>query len=151
MNRLTRWDEYGNADIIALDDMMPEIYAELDFSETNALTDALNVLGTYEDTGLTPADIRDLRSELCLRCGKYRQAHLGSCDGCRWRKEPENEEAAAKKATRRLVIEQAIEQLRCLRQHCADFEDKGDPESIWTKDIRALDTAIRVLRKEAAK
>lgn len=49
MERLTEWDEYGNADIIALSDVMPEIYAELSFSETNDLTDALNCLAAYED------------------------------------------------------------------------------------------------------
>lgn len=49
MERLTEWDEFGNADIIALSDMMPEIYAELSFSETNALTEALNRLAKYED------------------------------------------------------------------------------------------------------
>ena len=49
MERLTEWDEFGNADIIALSDMMPEIYAELSFSETNALTEALNCLAKYED------------------------------------------------------------------------------------------------------
>lgn len=24
------------------------------------------------------------RNELCLRCGDYRNAHKGACDGCRW-------------------------------------------------------------------
>lgn len=24
------------------------------------------------------------RNELCLKCGRYREAHNGSCDGCRW-------------------------------------------------------------------
>ena len=24
-------------------------------------------------------------NELCLRCGNYREAHLGACDDCRWR------------------------------------------------------------------
>jgi len=37
-------------------------------------------------TGLTPSDIADLRNELCLKCGQYRRAHLGSCDSCRWKK-----------------------------------------------------------------
>lgn len=55
--RLTEWNEFGNADIIALSDMMPEIYAELSFSETNALTEALNRLAAYEDTGLEPDEI----------------------------------------------------------------------------------------------
>ena len=61
VERLTEWDEYGNADIIALSDMMPEIYAELSFSETNDLTDVLNHLAAYEDTGLSPEEITDLR------------------------------------------------------------------------------------------
>lgn len=25
------------------------------------------------------------RNELCLKCGNYREAHLGACDGCRWK------------------------------------------------------------------
>ena len=25
-----------------------------------------------------------LRNELCLRCGKYKVAHMGGCLGCRW-------------------------------------------------------------------
>lgn len=32
------------------------------------------------------SDFRDCRNELCLRCGNYKQAHNGACDGCRWRK-----------------------------------------------------------------
>ena len=26
------------------------------------------------------------RNELCYMCGKYREAHNGACDGCRWEK-----------------------------------------------------------------
>ena len=26
-----------------------------------------------------------MRNELCLKCGKYRDAHNGACDGCRWK------------------------------------------------------------------
>lgn len=61
---------------------------------------------TYEDTGLTPGDIKELldmavsktnkvlrlkeelhtiKNELCQYCGKYKQAHEGACDGCKWR------------------------------------------------------------------
>ena len=25
-----------------------------------------------------------MRNELCYLCGKYRDAHNGACDGCRW-------------------------------------------------------------------
>ena len=28
-----------------------------------------------------------MRNELCYLCGKYRDAHNGACDGCRWKKE----------------------------------------------------------------
>lgn len=63
MNRLTERDEYGNADIIALSDVMPELYAELSFSETNALTNALNRLADYEDTGLTPEEITAMKAD----------------------------------------------------------------------------------------
>ena len=63
-------------------------------------------LKDYEDTGLTPGDINELldmavsktdkvlrlkeelhtiKNELCQYCGKYKKAHEGSCDGCRWR------------------------------------------------------------------
>ena len=31
------------------------------------------------------SELRDCRNELCLRCGEYKTAHLGSCDGCRWK------------------------------------------------------------------
>lgn len=63
-------------------------------------------LKDYEDTGLTPGDINELldmavsktdkvlrikeelhtmKNELCQYCGKYKKAHEGACDGCRWR------------------------------------------------------------------
>ena len=32
---------------------------------------------------------RDARNELCLSCGKYREAHKGACDGCRWKEMPQ--------------------------------------------------------------
>ena len=33
------------------------------------------------------ADRDVLRNELCCKCGNYREAHNGACDGCRWKKE----------------------------------------------------------------
>lgn len=30
-------------------------------------------------------DLKDCRNELCLRCGDYKMAHKGACDGCRWK------------------------------------------------------------------
>ena len=31
------------------------------------------------------ADRKALKNELCQYCGKYKQAHEGACDGCRWK------------------------------------------------------------------
>ena len=30
-------------------------------------------------------EFRDCRNELCLKCGDYKQRHLGACDGCIWK------------------------------------------------------------------
>ena len=32
-------------------------------------------------------ELHEAKNELCLFCGKYREAHNGACDGCRWKKE----------------------------------------------------------------
>ena len=29
-------------------------------------------------------ELASMRNELCYLCGKYREAHNGACDGCRW-------------------------------------------------------------------
>ena len=30
-------------------------------------------------------ELATMRNELCCKCGNYREAHNGACDGCRWR------------------------------------------------------------------
>lgn len=45
----------------------------------------LRRLAEYEDTGFTPMDIAVMRNELCTRCGKYRYAHEGACNDCRFK------------------------------------------------------------------
>lgn len=30
-------------------------------------------------------EVRHCRNELCLKCGSYREAHKGACNGCRFR------------------------------------------------------------------
>ena len=30
-------------------------------------------------------ELADMRNELCCKCGNYREAHNGACDGCRWK------------------------------------------------------------------
>lgn len=29
--------------------------------------------------------LKDCRNELCAKCGRYKEQHLGACDGCRWK------------------------------------------------------------------
>ena len=31
--------------------------------------------------------LHEAKNELCYMCGKYREAHNGACDGCRWKEE----------------------------------------------------------------
>ena len=33
------------------------------------------------------SELATMRNELCYKCGNYREAHNGACDGCRWRKD----------------------------------------------------------------
>ena len=30
--------------------------------------------------------LHEAKNELCCKCGNYREAHNGACDGCRWEK-----------------------------------------------------------------
>ena len=32
-------------------------------------------------------ELHEAKNELCCKCGNYKQAHNGACDGCRWRNE----------------------------------------------------------------
>jgi hypothetical protein len=58
IKRLTERDEYGNADIIGVDSA--ELQLNLEFDELNRVTDALNRLAAYEDSGLTPEQVHEL-------------------------------------------------------------------------------------------
>lgn len=31
------------------------------------------------------SELHTMKNELCQYCGKYKKAHEGACDGCRWR------------------------------------------------------------------
>ena len=50
-------------------------------SAETAITELLDALEAKE------RENKALRNELCFKCGQYREAHNGSCDGCKWRKE----------------------------------------------------------------
>ena len=32
-------------------------------------------------------ELHEAKNELCCKCGNYREAHNGACDGCRWKEE----------------------------------------------------------------
>lgn len=58
-----------------------------DIWDEDLLTKQIDRLADYEATGLEPKDVEYMRNELCLKCGKYKEAHLDACDGCRWKKD----------------------------------------------------------------
>lgn len=70
-------------------DLMPEEVADL----KEELQGAKNTAEQYAAINETlfdsnqklGADRKALINELCQHCGKYKQAHEGACDGCRWR------------------------------------------------------------------
>lgn len=39
----------------------------------------------YDSNMKLGADRKTLINELCQYCGKYKKAHKGACDGCKWR------------------------------------------------------------------
>lgn len=59
--RLTEWDEYGNADIVGVN--MPDVYYCVEFDEVNILTTALNRLAELEDK-IESGDLVDRKEAL---------------------------------------------------------------------------------------
>lgn len=46
---------------------------------------AANVGCALGDNAKLQSELHAMKNELCQYCGKYKQAHEGACDGCRWR------------------------------------------------------------------
>ena len=46
----------------------------------------VQVLAAYEETGFSPQSIMDMRNELCLLCGGYKNLKNPLCPDCRWNK-----------------------------------------------------------------
>ena len=40
---------------------------------------------TCKERDEAKSELAAMRNELCYLCGKYREAHNGACDGCRWK------------------------------------------------------------------
>ena len=69
-----------------------EIAAEYGIDGKTMLTLAESQIKTAQDNiklreqlAASQCRAQDARNELCLKCGKYHEAHNGSCDGCRWK------------------------------------------------------------------
>ena len=64
-------------------------FAELEFrrQKRNEYVSALikEVRRLREELTASQRRAQDARNELCLKCGRYREAHIGACDGCMWR------------------------------------------------------------------
>ena len=58
LERLTERDEYGNADIIGVESA--DLQLNLEFDEFNKVTNALNRLAAYEDSGLSLDEVQEL-------------------------------------------------------------------------------------------
>ena len=64
--------------------------AQMDFNGVEVCGQIADRLAAYEDIGTIDTltrlqrDYSDLRNELCLACGKCKEAHLGLCNNCRW-------------------------------------------------------------------
>ena len=95
------WAEYGE-DADEQEKMTADLYAAADLienqqrhiealSQANAsLCDSISQLDGANSSLMAAnenlaADRKALINELCQYCGKYKQAHEGACDGCRWR------------------------------------------------------------------
>lgn len=42
--------------------------------------------------------------------------------------------------------EEVISQLNDLREHCHSMIDRSDKDCVWSKDVRALEEAIRIIQ-----
>ena len=66
--RLTERDEYGNTDIVGVESA--DLQLNLEFDEFNKVTNALNRLAAYEDTGLAPEQIEALTADKDEQAGR---------------------------------------------------------------------------------
>lgn len=56
------------------------VLTDKQLAEMNARLDSIN-----EMVDVVSAAMHDMKNDLCALCGKYKMAHEGACDDCRWR------------------------------------------------------------------
>ena len=84
----------GCAILIAAADSMENLQTENAAlrRQIDSLTDAQAVMvrefeAKLEELHEAKSELNAMRNELCYMCGKYREAHNGAFDGCRWKQE----------------------------------------------------------------
>ena len=54
--------------------------------ESDAAMAAIDIIESLQaQLSASQRRAQDARNELCQKCGRYREAHIGACDGCMWR------------------------------------------------------------------
>jgi len=90
------WKFCNNGDCIAVQaaDLIESLQSQLaDYHHMSELVDGkmeenqrlrrINE-NLQEQLAASQRRVQDARNELCLKCGRYCDAHKGACDGCRW-------------------------------------------------------------------
>ncbi len=70
------------------EDKTKELIERVKAAHTREVMNAFNMglkAGKEEADNLFRERLILCRNELCLRCGSYKNQHLGACDGCRWK------------------------------------------------------------------
>ena len=78
MDRLTKYTAELRKTIIDLREELKTAYDSI--SQLDGANSSLMVANEK-----LAADRKALINELCQYCGKYKHAHEGACDGCKWR------------------------------------------------------------------
>lgn len=67
--------------ILLENDVMSKQLAEIGKRPGDKMDDVLSAVGVKR----LKTTLKRCRNELCLKCGKYQEAHLGVCDDCIWK------------------------------------------------------------------
>jgi hypothetical protein len=78
MDRLTKYTAELRKRLIDLRDELETAYDSI--SQLDGVNSSLMAANSK-----LAADRKALINELCQYCGKYKHAHEGACDGCKWR------------------------------------------------------------------
>ena len=66
-------------------DMIESLQAQHKQAVLNYQQKCRDVVELEAQLSATQRRAQDARNELCIKCGRYHEAHKGACDGCRWK------------------------------------------------------------------